>query len=138
MAINPVRFNSDGTIDVWHDEKAHGGRIALGDVPFVRHHDGELDVRFVDLICPAPGCGGSTVHPVSGGSSPEMVQRLFARLYRASKAVPAAKDWSTALAEVASAVEAMDGPERVKVTEATEEERTQEDIAAKALAEGAG
>lgn len=122
MSIRPTRFNADGSIDVWHDEASHGGVILAKHIQFGSQFDGTPNVHSIGLRCPVSGCGSMSVHPVGGGADPEMVQRLFVRQYKASKLVPEAKDWASAVATVTAAIVATDGPERVRIADAKETE----------------
>lgn len=80
MAIRPVGIGAGG-VEVYHDERGHGGTVAWADVDFMRQRDGTTHQSFLTLPCPVPGCDSVSIHPVSGGADREGVRELFARYY---------------------------------------------------------
>lgn len=121
MSIRPVSFSADGSISVWHDEAGHGGNIAFSDVRFGRSIDGTVNLRFIELSCPFPGCGSGSIHPIGGGAAPAMVQKLFLRvllrrLPAAQRNLPAVK------AFMRTHIEATDGLGRFKLEDITSED----------------
>jgi len=130
MAVRPIRFNTDGSIDIWHDEANHGGTIQLADAQFAQRIDGSEDLRFLHIDCPVAGCGSHSVHPAGGGCDPEMVQRLFARklMHAPAAAQPpnlpsqAQRSWDEAKGALKKMVDAMDGPRRWKLEHVAEGE----------------
>lgn len=80
MAVRPTGIVAGG-VEVWHDEKAHGGTVPWADVDFARRPDGTGHQSFVVLPCPVAGCDSQSVHPVSGGVDRDGVRELFARYY---------------------------------------------------------
>jgi hypothetical protein len=123
MAIRPITYNPDGSIEVWHDEFSHGGTIPEADIKFAKKHDGTDDERFIILNCPYPGCNSSSLHPASGGCDPEQVQKLFAKMYKKHSAIEklphhekqAQRTWDQAKANLKRVVEEMDGPGRFRL-----------------------
>lgn len=79
MAIRPIEFNADGSVQVWHDEANHGGVLKSEEIVFAKALDGGEDLRFLVMPCPVPGCGSESFHPVGGGCDPERVQMLFVK-----------------------------------------------------------
>jgi hypothetical protein len=80
MAVRPVGIVAGG-VDVWHDERQHGGTVPWADVDFAKRPDGTGNQAFIVLPCPVAGCDSQSVHPVSGGASRDGVQEVFARYY---------------------------------------------------------
>jgi len=80
MAIRPTGISAAG-VEVWHDERQHGGTVAWADVDFARRPDGTAHQSFVSLPCPVAGCDSASVHPVSGGADGPNVRELFACYY---------------------------------------------------------
>jgi len=75
MSIHPINFNSDNSIEVYHDEYQHGGIIVASDIVWVSPYNIEShDV--ILLKCPG-NCGYSSGHPVSGGADAPNVQKMF-------------------------------------------------------------
>ena len=127
MAVRPIQFMPDGSIEIWHDERSHGGIVTAGGVQFARKPDGSEDRRSILLYCPVPGCDSMSCHPAGGGCSPEQVQRMFAKkLQREPKlggpALPpqTKRPWHEAKDELKVMVEAMDGPGRWRLERVTE------------------
>ncbi len=119
MSIRPVTFNADGSVEVWHDERSHGGTVAAASIRFlVAESTGAEDIRFLTLPCPAVGCGSVSTHPAGGGADPDRVQRLFARMYQRNVTSPALTGldtWTAAKGKVQEVVGAMDGPGRYRL-----------------------
>lgn len=136
MAIRPVMIHDDGTVTVWHDERGHGGTLALADLAFGRTPAGRTLTECIVTPCPAcgktpvarDGTGGEwvsySVHPVSGGCDAERVQRLFAHVYERHPDVPA-KDAEEAHALARERSEALD-PGRWRLASPEEERRQAE------------
>src|SRR4051794_1815053 len=93
MAVKPVGFHLDGTVDLWHDERQHGGSVALADIPLGLDVTGAPDLGTAVLTCPVPGCVWSSWHPPGGGADPEGVQPLHA--LKLMQAVPG-RTWAQA------------------------------------------
>lgn len=118
--IRPLRFNPDGTIDVWHDERQHGGTVDIdSSVSFIGAQD------YIALPCPVVGCGSVSTHPISGGGAPKVVQELFIRkIRRASDVIPGLanrpagvqgrRNFKAVKDYVKQRAEALDGPGRFK------------------------
>lgn len=129
MAIRPIKFNADGSIEVWHDERGRGGIIPEADIKFIKKQDGTDDLRFIVLDCPVPGCNSSSLHPASGGVDPERVQRMFAKMYKkypAREKLPkhekdANRTWDEAKSNLKKVIEEMDGPGRFNLDGVIEE-----------------
>jgi hypothetical protein len=85
MAIRPIKFNDDGSIEIWHDEFGHGGTISEKDINHAKDEKGNEDERFLVLECPVLGCNSYSVHPVSGGVDPKNIQELFVRKHMTDK-----------------------------------------------------
>lgn len=117
MSVRPTQFNGDGSIDVWHDERSHGGVIAAEDVAFVRKRDDTVEYDYIVLECPVANCNSASTHPVSGGADPEAVQSLFAHVYKRDKSQPLrdVDTWEKAVARVRERAEALDGPGRFRL-----------------------
>jgi hypothetical protein len=118
-----VKFNTDGSIEVWHDERSHGGTIPEAGIKFAKKPDGTDDLRFIILECPVSGCGGLSVHPASGGVDPERVQKMFAKMYKkypAKENLPkyekdANRTWDEAKVNLKKVIDEMDGPGRFRL-----------------------
>lgn len=96
MAIRPVTFNADGSIEVWHDEGGHGGRVPLGALQLGRLPGAATpDQRTVTVSCPVAGCGSSSTHPLVGGVVPREVQRAIVRALLASGLSGVPRTWAT-------------------------------------------
>lgn len=80
MAVRPTGIVAGG-VEVWHDERNHGGTVPWADVDFPKRQDGAAAQHFVVLPCPVAGCGSASLHPVSGGVDRDGVRELFARYY---------------------------------------------------------
>jgi hypothetical protein len=80
MAVKPTGIVAGG-VEVWHEERDHGGTVAWADVDFGRRQDGTAHQSYVVLPCPVAGCGSASLHPVSGGVDRDNVRELFARYY---------------------------------------------------------
>lgn len=86
MAIVPTGYSASG-LDVWHNEKNHGGALPWSDVDFGRQRDGTAHQSY--LVVPCPACGKDatgewvsySLHPVSGGCDGPTIRELFARYY---------------------------------------------------------
>lgn len=114
MPVNPTGFRANGDVDT-HCSGCNATTVApAASVTFGRFDDGSVDPRFIKLPCSA--CGAVTTHPVAGGSHPEMVQRLFARVILARAAalgIPAGqRQWDGIKARIKQMVADMDGPLR--------------------------
>jgi len=79
MAVTPTGTDATG-VQVWHDERQHGGTIPWAEVDFLRGPQGAHQ-SFLVLACPVAGCDSQSVHPVSGGAARDGVQEVFARHY---------------------------------------------------------
>jgi hypothetical protein len=116
MAVRPVAFAPDGSVQAWHDEQAHGGVVPLTDLRWGRAGDGSVDLDAIEVPCPVGGCGGVSRHPIGGGVAPGAVQLLFVRtvLRRAAAlGVPAGqRTFAAVKARVKARVEATDSPGR--------------------------
>lgn len=77
MAVRPIKFNSNGSIDIYHDEYNHGGIIQPTDLRYAKNQDGTENKDVILMRCPVPGCDSFSLHPSSGGCDPENVKRLF-------------------------------------------------------------
>jgi hypothetical protein len=115
MSIRPIRFNDGGTIDVWHDERAHGGTVKLADITLLGDND------FLLLKCPVANCNSESLHPVGGGAAPEEVQTLFVHVYKQSKDLPELNTWNKSLARVKQRAEALDGVGRFRLEDVKEQ-----------------
>ena len=123
MAIRPIVFNSDGSIEVWHDERGHGGTIQEADIQFAKKPDATDDERLIILNCPVSGCGSQSIHPAGGGCDPERVQKMFARKFKKKPhdpkpphfEKPAERSWDEAKKALKKIVEEMDGLGRFKL-----------------------
>jgi hypothetical protein len=128
LAIRPVAFNPDGSIEVWHDERGHGGTVTEADIKFAKKPDGTDDERFIILECPVPGCNSASIHPVGGGVDPEQVQKMFARKFKKTPGnakaphseKPAQRTWDEAKGALKKIVEEMDGSGRFKLDNVVE------------------
>lgn len=107
MAVKPVAFNQDGSIEVVHDGAGHFGTVQLGDFAYLQR-DGVEDVRFLELACPEPGCNTVSLHPVSGGCAPEQIQRLFVLKVMAIQQI----SWTDAKQVVKGLIDAQEGLQR--------------------------
>ena len=76
MSVRPVGFTTDGSVEVFHDEFAHGGTIPAVQIQWGITMDGQIEHTLIRLDCPA-GCGSTSWHPVGGGAAPLEVQQLF-------------------------------------------------------------
>lgn len=123
MAIRPIKFNADGSIETWHDERGHGGIIPEANIKFAKKPDGTDDERFIILKCPFSGCDSVSIHPAGGGCDPEKVQKMFAKKYKKfpiKEKLPkhekdASRTWDEAKANLKKVIEEMDGPGRFKL-----------------------
>lgn len=114
MSIRPVKFTSGGAVEVFHDERGHGGVVQLRNVQFGRKPDQTDDFRFIELPCPVEGCGSLSVHPAGGGADPERVQELFVRaLHRHPRHT--SRSLEEARLAVKAMAEEMDGPGRFRL-----------------------
>lgn len=121
MAVRPIKIMGD-TVEVWHDEGQHGGRVTLHTLAFGAAPNGSEDLRYLHIPCPVPGCDSHSVHPASGGCDPESVQRLFVKrlmLHPKHAGKPAARAFADAQAEHQALVEA-EGPNRYRLVEYTQ------------------
>lgn len=127
MSIRPTQFNGDGSIDVWHDERQHGGVINANDIKFVRRPDDTVDHDFIILECPVAQCDSMSVHPVSGGADPEAVQSLFAHAYKRERTGPLrdVDTWDKAAKRVRERAEALDGVGRFRLEGRNEQSQPQ-------------
>jgi hypothetical protein len=129
LAIRPVAFKPDGSIEIWHDEFNHGGTIPEADIKFAKKLDGTDDERFIILDCPIPGCDSVSVHPAGGGCDPERVQKMFAKKYKQKPIgvkLPhfekvAIRTWDEAKVSLKRVVEEMDGVGRFKLDDVVED-----------------
>lgn len=112
MSVRPTIFHDNGRIDVWHDERGHGGTVRLADIHHPARLTGADDTRYLMVACPVTGCDSVSVHPVGGGADPERVQALHA-LKRAEQ--DRRRPFGAVLAEIAAEAEAMDGPGRFRL-----------------------
>lgn len=114
MSIRPIQQNADGSIAVIHDELGHTGTIPAAEIQWGTAFDMSPDHNFITLICPEPGCGSVSTHPVGGGAAPVEVQQMFvAKVDRDGCVCPMGKAASKMASEhVHELVTAMDGPER--------------------------
>jgi len=112
MAIRPISFNSDGSVEVYHDEGNHGGTVQVADIHYAKAPDGTEDERFLLLACPVAGCSSVSLHPIGGGCDPENVQRLHAHI---RKVKAPTRKWADVTAEVRTKADQMDGPGRGRV-----------------------
>lgn len=123
MSVRPIAFAADGGITVLHDDLGHTGAVAFADMRFGRGPDGAVDPDFLVIACPV--CGAVSVHPIGGGCDPVRVQLLFARIYsrrRAALGIPTGATWQQIKDRVRTRVEAMDGPRRWRLDNATTED----------------
>lgn len=133
MSVKPTHFNGDGSFTVYHDEFGHTGTLTLNDVTF-QPVGQAYDPRYMIVPCPEPGCDSYSVHPVSGGSDPYVVQRLFALKIRKIGTIPTAiknrlnipdadvSTWVKAKRAVRFLTARMDGVERFQIEDATEDD----------------
>jgi hypothetical protein len=85
--IRPVRFGAADAVEVWHDERGHGGTITSAHARFGARSDGAPDPAALYLACPVAGCGSVTLHhPVGDGLARREIQRLYLRYLRLSAA----------------------------------------------------
>jgi len=110
MSIRPIKFNADGSVEVWDDDRQHGGTIQPASILYPKNSDGTDDESL--LILPCPVCGGCTVHPIGGGCDPENVQRLHAHIRKIRNPT---RKWADVTAEVRAKADQMDGPGRGRV-----------------------
>jgi hypothetical protein len=76
MAVRPVVFNADGSIDVILDEMGHSGTIPAAEVVWAKNADGTDNHNLIALECP-DGCGSVSIWPVGGGGTPVEGQQMF-------------------------------------------------------------
>jgi hypothetical protein len=81
MGIRPTGYSAQG-VEVWHDERGHGGTVPWAEVDYLKRPDGTGHQSYVVLPCPVAGCGSVSTHPVSGGADRDGVRELFAQHYR--------------------------------------------------------
>lgn len=93
--IRPIKFNSDGTIEVLHDDPGydHRGSLNIDDaakLDFAIHpSNGTRLYNYITINCPFTGCNSQSVWPISGGGDPERGQEMFIRkLRRSSESIP--------------------------------------------------
>ena len=77
MAIRPTKFNLDGSVEVYHDERGHSGIVQLSDIQYAKKADGTDNTNFIVLECPIVGCNSASLHPISGGCNLEKIGELF-------------------------------------------------------------
>lgn len=120
MAISVLEVHRDGTVAVWHDEANHGGTVTLADFrPRRDAPDLPADSRYTIIACPEPGCDAASLYPASGGSDPEMVQRLFVHLILANPDIPS-RSWPAAKTLLKRMVTELDGDDRWRLEDASE------------------
>ena len=113
MAIHPVAFRpAQGEIDVWHDERGHGGTLQIANLAF---GDNDTNESLVRVPCPVAGCGSESTHPVGGGSHPRAVQVLHLLKQMQAKG----RTFAQAKALIKARAEAMDGPGRDQLGDVT-------------------
>lgn len=78
MSVRPVKFNTDGSIDVVFDEMGHSGTVLAADVVWTKNMDGTDNHQFINLPCP-DGCGATSTWPVGGGADAIMGQQMFVK-----------------------------------------------------------
>ena len=114
MSVRPIKFNTDGSVDVVYDEGGHSGTIPAAEIKWATGIGGTEDHNFIVLACP-DGCGATSTHPVGGGAAPTEVQTMFvnktAGVGCACGAVQAGND-NVADAHVHLNVARMDGADR--------------------------
>lgn len=77
MAVRPVTFNADGSIEAVCDETQHSGTIAVADIKWAADPvSGVESHSYIVLNCP-DGCGVSSLWPVSGGAGAAAGQQMF-------------------------------------------------------------
>lgn len=100
MAVRPIQLNTDGTLEVYHDDAEHGGQVALDAAQFNSTLGERINYAYLSLCCPI--CHATSVHPISGGCDPVNVQRLFLEKFRrdeiSERAVWVPNDFSDTLA----------------------------------------
>lgn len=138
MSIRPVGFSGTG-IEVVHDEFGHGGTVAFGDINFAARVGGGVDRRFIVIVCPVLGCNSMSVHPLSGGAAPRVIQRLFAHMLKrlgvaTGGTLPPAivsalglpdgdvSTWDAVKAKLRILVERMDGTGRFQIADVQEDD----------------
>lgn len=75
MAVVPIAFLDNDTIEIVDQENGHVSTIEIVDI---KHPSrlGEEDETQLVIACPV--CQATSFHPVSGGSDPDSIQRLAA------------------------------------------------------------
>lgn len=76
MAVRPIAFASNGDITYRHDELGHTGTIALASI-VLSGSASPADTDYAKLTCPV--CGMWSIHSISGGVDPYMIQLMIAR-----------------------------------------------------------
>jgi hypothetical protein len=122
MAVRPVTFQPDGSIDVVYDEQGHSGTIPAAEVKWSTNIDGSDNHDFIVLPCP-DGCGATSTWPVGGGADALMGQQMFVlKEHQEMTAGAQGRAAPAALADAAQIVKerviAMDGEERWVLDEA--------------------
>jgi len=133
MSVRPIAFYADGSVDLWHDERQHGGTIQIdtGTRLLPNPLTGETLIDGLEVSCPVPGCGSVSTWPISGGANAAMGQEIFIRkLRRYSGPLPGLPDrpataegrrpFATVAALVKARAEALDGPGRFVLGTLTE------------------
>jgi hypothetical protein len=120
LSVRPVDYQPDGSITAIHDETGHTGTIALMAQVFGTKPDGSVDEDWIGLACPEPGCDALSYHPVGGGASRGLVQKMFAiswqRRGQELGIPPAERGWEAIRDRVCAHADAMDGPGSCRIT----------------------
>lgn len=134
MAVRPMKVNPDGGVDVWHDEREHGGTIPVNQLSFGPGVGGGVDWRYIQVPCPVEGCGSVSLHPIAGGVDAPRVQFLFARVLKRLGTIPPGvvtrlglpsgdvSTWPKARDAVEFLTERMDGPRRFRLKDIKEDD----------------
>jgi len=120
MAVRPIAYHANGDVDVVEDGTGHAGVVSLRDQSFLVRQDGTLDQDWLGLTCPVAGCGAVSYHPVGGGCSRGLIQKMFAIKWMRDGqliGIPVnERGWPTIKARVCSHADAMDGPGSCRIT----------------------
>jgi hypothetical protein len=120
MPVRPIDYHPNGDVTVVHDEIGHTGLVPLMEQQFATMPDGSVDEDWIGLACPEVGCGAVSYHPVGGGCSRGLVQKLFAinwqRRAEELGIPPAERGWEAIRDRVCAHADAMDGPGSCRIT----------------------
>lgn len=124
MSVRPITFDPTGGVTVSHDERGHGGVVALADVRFGRDPDGTTNPLVIELTCAV--CGAVSSHPIGGGADAARVQKMFLRIWlrrAVALGIPVGERTLAGIKErVRARVEAQDGPRRWRLAAMTSED----------------